>query len=111
MKRWAVLGLILVAVVAIPAIYAAGGDAAAGKAVFDKRCATCHGPDGAGKDAIAKMFKVEMHALGSKEVQALGDADLKKVIGEGKGKMKPVKDLSEADVSNVIAFVRSLAKK
>jgi cytochrome c2 len=36
---------------------------------------------------------------------------MKKIITEGKGKMKPVGGLNDADVTNVIAFVRSLAKK
>jgi hypothetical protein len=38
------------------------------------------------------------------------DADLKAVITEGKGKMKPVKTVSAGDVDNVIAFVRTLKK-
>ena len=34
-----------------------------------------------------------------------------KVMKEGKGKMKPVADLSSADIANLIAFTRSLASK
>jgi mono/diheme cytochrome c family protein len=104
-------GLLIVAVSVIPSVAAAKGDAAAGKDVYMKKCNMCHGPDGAGKEAIEKMLKVEMKALGSKEVQAVSDADMKKVIDEGKGKMKPVKGLSDAEMANVIAFVRTLAKK
>jgi len=44
-------------------------------------------------------------------VQKLTDAEMTKAIREGKGKMQPVKDLSNADVANLIAFTRSLAKK
>ena len=50
-----------------------------------------------------------MPVLGSKEVQSLDDAALKKIIAEGKGKMQPVK-LSDAEADDVIAFVRSLKK-
>jgi mono/diheme cytochrome c family protein len=89
----------------------AAGDAATGKIVYDKKCATCHGPDGAGKDAIAKMMKVTLRPLGSKEVQAKSDAELSKDITAGNGKMKAVVGLSEADVANVVAYVRTLAKK
>ena len=46
-----------------------------------------------------------MNALGSKEVQAKKDADLKKDIVEGNGKMKPVK-LTDEETANVIAFLR-----
>ena len=86
---------------------AQSGDAKAGKAVFDKQCATCHGPDGAGKEAVAKMLKVEMRHLGSKEVQAKSDADMHKIILEGYQKMKPQK-LADKDVANVIAHLRTL---
>jgi mono/diheme cytochrome c family protein len=87
---------------------AQGGDATAGKAVFTKSCVSCHAADGAPKEAIAKMLKVEMKHLGSQEVQAKSDADLKKVITEGYEKMKAVKGLADKDVANVIAFVRTL---
>lgn len=93
-----------------PAAFA-GGDAAAGKDVFMKHCAACHGQDGNGKEAVAKMMKVTIPPLPSKEVQALSDADLTKVINEGKGKMMAVKGLSAADVTNTIAFIRSIAQK
>ena len=89
---------------------AQGGDAAAGKAAFTKSCAACHGADGAPKEAVAKMLKVEIPHLGSKDVQAKSDADLKKVITDGYEKMKPVKNLSDKDVGNLIAFVRTLKK-
>lgn len=113
MTRKLALGasLLLVVASAIPAFGAGNADATAGKDVYMKKCNMCHGPDGAGKEAIEKMLKVEMKALGSKEVQAISDADMKKIIDEGKGKMKPVKGLSDAEMANVIAFIRTLAKK
>lgn len=86
---------------------AQGGDAKAGKAIYDKQCATCHGPDGTPKDAVAKMLKVEMRHLGSKEVQAKSDADIHKIILEGYNKMKPQK-LADKDVANVIAHLHTL---
>ena len=87
------------------------GAAQAGKASYDKQCATCHGADGTAKEPIAKMLKVEIKHLGSKEVQAKSDADLRKVITEGYGKMKAVKTLADKDAANVIAYVRTLTQK
>jgi len=84
------------------------GDVDKGKEIYG-RCAVCHGASGEGNEAIAKMLKVEMPPLSSKEVQSLDDAALRKVIVEGKGKMKPVK-LSDQEMENVIAFLRSLKK-
>ncbi|MBZ5607018.1 MAG: cytochrome c [Acidobacteriia bacterium] len=79
-------------------------DAAAGKAVYDAKCKTCHGADGSGNPGIAKAMKVEMKALGS------STADVKKVITEGQGKMKPVASVAGADLDNVVAYVHSLKK-
>lgn len=79
-----------------------------GKAVFDKSCKSCHGADGAGNPAIAKMMKVTLKHLGSKEVQGKKDADLKTDITKGVGKMKPVASLSAAQVDDVVAHLRTL---
>ncbi len=87
----------------------AAGDASAGKAVYDKSCKTCHGAEGQGNPGIAKMLKVTLRHLGSKEVQAKSDADLKKEATAGTGAMKPV-SLSAKQADDVVAFVRTLKK-
>ncbi len=89
---------------------AVAGDAKAGKTVFDSKCKTCHGATGEGNAALAKTLKVTFKDLGSKEVQAKSDADLKKNIAEGTGKMQPIKGLSDQQVDDAVAFLRSLAK-
>jgi mono/diheme cytochrome c family protein len=81
-----------------------------GKAVFERACKSCHGPDGAGNPKIAQMMKVEIPALSSSAVQSLPDADLKAVVTKGKGKMKPVASVKGDQVDDVIAFVRTLKK-
>jgi mono/diheme cytochrome c family protein len=83
-------------------------DAKAGQAVYDKSCKTCHGADGTANPAIAKMMKVDMKGLGSAEVQALSDDDIKAIVTTGKGKMKPVSGVSGASLDNVVAYVRTL---
>ena len=85
-------------------------DAAAGKDLYGKKCASCHGASGEGKDSVAKMLKVEFKHLGSKEVQTKTDADLKKVILEGGGKMKGVKDVDAKGADDVVAYMRTLKK-
>lgn len=87
------------------------GDAAAGKDVYLKKCKTCHAEDGHGNDGMAKLLKTTIPPLDSDEVQKLSDADIKKIITEGKGKMKPVAGLTDADTDNVIAYVRAFKKK
>jgi len=108
-KSWMKVGLVLAVVLALPLVAMSGGDAEKGKALFGTKCATCHAADGEGKPAIAKMMKVEMKPLGSKEVQTKKDAELKKDFTEGNGKMKPVK-LTDEEAANVIAFLRTLKK-
>ena len=89
----------------------AAGDAKAGKEVFTKKCASCHGAGGEGKESVAKMLKVELHPLGSKEVQAKSDADLKKIVLEGTGKMKPVTGVDAKSADDVVAYLRTLKAK
>jgi mono/diheme cytochrome c family protein len=86
------------------------GDVAAGKDAFSKKCASCHGVGGEGKDSVAKMLKVEFRPLGSKEVQAKSDADLKKTILEGSGKMKTVKDVDAKTAEDIVSYLRTLKK-
>ena len=102
--------LAVVFVLALGTTAAFAADARAGEAVYDKSCKTCHGADGTPNRAIGKAMKVEMKDLKSPEVQSKSDADLKKIVTEGSGKMKPVKTISGADLDNVIAYVHSLKK-
>jgi mono/diheme cytochrome c family protein len=85
-------------------------DAAAGQAVYAKKCASCHGKQGEGNPTMEKMLKVSIKPLSAPEIQAKSDDQLRKEIAEGTGKMKPVKDVSAEDVNNVILHVRSLKK-
>ena len=79
-----------------------------GKEVYTAKCAPCHGANGEGKAAIAKMYNVTMPPLASKEVQAKTDDQLKAVILKGQGKMKPVSGITEKQAADVVAFVRTL---
>lgn len=102
---------ILAAMVLFQGVLAAAGDAKAGQAVYTKACRSCHGAQGEGNPAIAKMLKVAIQPLSAPAVQSKSDEDMKKDIVAGKGKMQPVKTLSAGDLQNVVAYVRTLAKK
>lgn len=111
----AVLTFVLVIVVWTPA-RAASGDANAGKQLYAQRCAPCHGVDGKANTPTAQALnpKPRDHTDG-KYMNALSNAHLVKVIKKGGaavGKspiMPPQADLSEQQIQNIIAFVRSLA--
>jgi len=88
----------------------AAGDAAAGKEIYSKKCASCHGAAGEGKESVAKTLKVNIRPLGSKEVQAKSDEDLKKNFLEGTGKMKGVTGIDAKAADDVVAHIRTLKK-
>ena len=51
-----------------------------------------------------------MRPLSGKEVQDKADAKLLEEITKGVGKMKAVPGLKEAEVADILAFVRTLKK-
>ncbi|MBI3563911.1 MAG: cytochrome c [Elusimicrobia bacterium] len=106
--------MMLVAAAAMSASAAAPAKDAANpsKELFAKKCASCHGADGKGKAAMAKMFKVKPEELDltSAEFAKVSDADATKLITDGKNKMPAFKGkLKDAEIAGVLSYVRSLA--
>ena len=92
----------------IPQVLAA--DADAGKAAYERNCASCHGADGKGNPALAKtMGEKELNIVG-KETKQKSDEVLLKVIAEGAGKMPANKKLTKDEQKAVLQYSRSLAK-
>ena len=91
--------------------YAWSAETKAGKATYDKLCVSCHGADGKGNPAMAKVMGEKALNIVSKEVQAKKDPELLKVIAEGAGKMPASgKSLSSQEQKDVLSYSRSLAK-
>ena len=96
--------------VSAPAISARAADAAAGKAVYEKKCQNCHGADGKGDAKMAAKLKVEMSDLSKPSEKS--DADLLKLLQEGKKPMPGyAKTLDAAAIENVLAYAKSLSGK
>jgi mono/diheme cytochrome c family protein len=76
-----------------------------GETVFAAKCKNCHGADGSGNPAIAKMMNVTMKPLGSAT-----DAEVKTAVTAGVGKMKPIAGVAAGDVDNVTAYIHTLKK-
>lgn len=89
---------------------ARAADPKPGESLYLQKCAKCHGKQGEGNPALAKMMKVEIHPLSSEQVQKKTDEELRKAIVEGYGKMKPIAGLSDEQVSSLVAYIRSLAR-
>lgn len=99
--------LIAIVVALTAAVASAAGDAAAGRASYDKACKSCHGASGHHNANIAKAMKVQMKNLGSSEVQSMSDDELKRAITDGVGKMKPVNSVAGPDLDNIVAYIRT----
>lgn len=95
---------------------AESADIEAGKALYEQRCAPCHGPDGKANTPTAKALQPPPrdHTDGA-YMNALSDEHLFRVIKEGGpavGKspiMPPQFDLKDDQLQNLVAFVRGLA--
>lgn len=102
--------LALFAILFCIAFYTTPAQAEDGAALYKAKCATCHGPDGAGQTPVGKNMK--LRDLGAAEVQGLSDADLELMIAEG-GKDKKAthqfakKGLTPDQIKALVAQVRS----
>jgi len=83
-------------------------NAARGKALYDEKCASCHGADLKGTDQgppfLHRIYEPSHH----------GDAAFQLAVRNGVrahhwkfGDMKPVPGLSADDVAHIVAYVRS----
>jgi mono/diheme cytochrome c family protein len=88
-------------------VMAAGAEA--GKELFTKNCAGCHGADGKGNPAMAKALGDKGLNIVTPEVKKQSDEQLAKVIADGAGKM-PASKLSKAEQKQALDYIRSLQK-
>jgi cytochrome c6 len=108
--RWTAsltLGSVVLTGLIIISAPAKANDAA--EATYKAKCAMCHGPDGKGETATGKAMKVK--DFSSQEVQKMSDEDLTDAISKGKGKMPPYKTFTPEQVKDLVAYIRSFAKK
>jgi mono/diheme cytochrome c family protein len=121
-NRMKLLAIAALAALLAPGAALAAGDAAAGKTVFTTNCASCHGETGKGdgpvgaalqpppRDFSAAHFKFDTDDDGKTGT----DEDLKNVIRKGGAAfggsplMAPWPTLSDEDVNNLIAYIRTL---
>lgn len=118
MRAWGVaVGGVATIALGVASVHA-GGDAAKGKAAYQQYCASCHGPGGKGDGPMGAALNPKLKDLSDKTFNgSLKDDYLVKIIKEGgaavgKSPMMPKMGgaLKDAELQDVIAFLRSLAK-
>jgi mono/diheme cytochrome c family protein len=82
--------------------------------IWTTKCASCHGADGAGKTKVGAKLKLKDYS--DAKVQAeMKDEDMTKAIKEGitvngSTKMKAFTDIPDADVTALVAYIRTFKK-
>ena len=110
--------VILTALVLLPTVVLAQGVAAKAKDLFAQQCAACHGPTGKGDSPAAAALNPKPADLTNKAYlaglkdQYLFDLIQKGGAAVGKSPLMPPfgAKLKDADIRNVIAYLRTLAK-
>lgn len=107
----------------LPAAASAAGDPEKGKKTYQMFCVTCHGPEGKGngpaapKDPAPRDFTQGDFKYDANDDGTAGEiADIKLIIENGAAQyggspmMAPWGHLSEEQIANLAAFVKSLEK-
>jgi len=77
-----------------------------GEATYKAKCASCHGSAGTPNPGMAKMMGIK--AASDPAMKALTAAQMETAVKSGKGKMKPITGLTDAQVKDVVTYFRSL---
>lgn len=96
-----------------PALVVAAGDPTPGKAIYERHCMACHGPQGKGDGPAGKMLKPPAADFTSAGSKKKSEVDLKEAVENGKsgtamGAWK--NQLSQTEISNVLGYVGALRK-
>jgi len=83
-----------------------------GKKAYELKCKTCHAINGKGSKSVADLMKIDSALLDltTDERKKKTDAELTKVVREGKDKMKaiPKNRVNDSELKAIICHIRSL---
>jgi mono/diheme cytochrome c family protein len=102
---------------ALAGFTAAGAQAQDAKAIFQKECAKCHGPAGAGDGAMGQKLKdkpsdwTKGAGLAGLDDAKIAESIRKGGAAVGKSKAMPAyAKLSDAEITGLVAYVKTLKK-
>jgi mono/diheme cytochrome c family protein len=114
-----VLGLLFLAFM-MPSVPGEAADANMGHKISVEHCEKCHGKTGKGDGELLKRLKADVKPVDWTSKTAMAkwsDADLAKIIkvggkSAGQSRVMPSfgEKFSDADVANLVAYIRTLAK-
>jgi cytochrome c6 len=96
----------MVLAVAVSLASAACFAQSSGEATYKAKCQMCHGPAGTPSAGMAKAMGIK--AANDPDIKKLTADQVAATIKDGKGKMKPIAGLTDAQIKDVAAFYRSL---
>ena len=94
--------LVLAAVIALASSV---GFAQSGEATYKAKCQSCHGATGTPSAGMAKALGIK--PASDPEIKKLTVDQMVAAVKNGKGKMKPIAGLSDAQIKDSVAFFRS----
>jgi len=80
--------------------------AQSGDATYKAKCGTCHGATGTPSAGMAKAMGIK--PASDPAIQALTVAQISAAIKDGKGKMKPIAGLTDAQIKDVATYYKGL---
>jgi cytochrome c551 len=97
-----VVALLTAAICSASVVLAQSG----GAATYKTKCQSCHGATGTPSPGMIKMMGVK--PVSDPEVKKLTATQEFEVVKNGKGKMKPIAGLTDAQIKDVVTYYRSL---
>ena len=82
------------------------GFAQTGDATYKAKCASCHGATGTPSAGMAKMMGIK--PVSDPAIQALTTDQIGAAVKAGKGKMKPIAGLTDAQIKDVATYYKGL---
>ena len=105
---------LLILTIAVAGLVALSAKAADGKALYEEKCAKCHGADGKGETKMGKKLNAKDYSS-PKTWEGLTDAKAIAAVKEGykadgKVVMKPTEGVSDDDAKAIIDYMKTLKK-
>ena len=85
---------------------AVGFAQSAGEATYKAKCQMCHGATGTPSAGMAKAMGIK--PVSDPDIKKLTADEMAAAVKNGKGKMKPIAGLTDAQIKDAVAFYRSL---